>query len=431
MNLPFPLALGAILALSTPLSAEAAPFTFTSTRASARHPLVLLAPRQVDQATLLVRFDTGAFSDGETPGLTRFAQRALVDASRRTSALALARALFAGAASLKITTGLRSCQFELTAGRADFDRLAALVLPMLLAPDLDARALPDARERARHDQRESLGGDLTGLVARVAIEEPGYRNPVHGTEEGLERIEIAQVREYLAGPLSPANATVVATGGFDPARIRAQLSGLSGGVAPPDRPVDLVTPFSLQVPARSEIYLVGFKAAFARVDDAAVARLAGTLLQERIHRALRSRGLGYSELAGPLHSSWLDLFLVLLPAHDPSDQPLGGYVEDRIGELQGGAFTDEDLARNRAALLAELEATDRDSTALARELADGRGGGWYGPGLVSRLRAIDRAAFVQALPALLDPARTVRILYSPQAAKRGPIPEKFMRRGGA
>jgi hypothetical protein len=420
-----------ILALFAPFPVAAAPFTFTSSRASMRHPLVVLAPRQIDQATLLVRFYSGAFSDGETPGLTRFAQRVLVDANRRTTSLTLARALFASAARLKITTGLRSCQFELTAGRGDFERLAALVFPMLLAPDLEARALPEARERARHDQRESYGGDFAGLVARVAIEEPGYRNPVHGTEAGLERIETAQVRDYLAGPLSPANATVVVTGGFDPGRIRALLAGLAGGVAPPDRSVDLITPFSLQVPASSEIYLVGFKIALAKTDDSAVARLVGTLLQEKIHRALRRRGLGYSELAVPLHAGWLDLFLVMLPAHDPSDQPLGGYVEDRIGELLHGAFTDEDLARNRAALLAELEATDRNSTALARELADGRGGGWYGPALASRLRTLDRDALMQALPSLLDPAGAVRILYSPQAVKRGPIPEKFMRRGGA
>jgi predicted Zn-dependent peptidase len=420
----------AVLALTAALSTAAAPFSFTSARTSVRHPLVVLAPRESDQATLLVRFHTGAVDDGVTPGLTRLAQRALVDASRRTPAPALARALFAGAAHLEISTDLRHCQFELTAGRADFEHLAALLLPMLLAPELDARALPGARDRARHDQRENRGGDLLGLVARVAVEEPGYRNPIHGTEAGLEGIGTARLREYLAGPLSPANATVVVTGGFEPARVRALLAGLSGGVAPPARAVALVSPFSLQVPARSEVYLVGYRAGFSRAEDAAVARLAGTLLEEKIHRALRQRGLGYSELVVPIHAGWLDLFLVLLPAHDPAAAPLGGYVEEHLDELQRGAFTDDDLERNRAALLAGLEATDRSPPALAQELADGRGGDWYGPALVAGLRQLDRAAFLRALPRLLDPAGVVRILYSPQAVKRGPIPESFMRRGG-
>jgi predicted Zn-dependent peptidase len=410
------------------LTASPAPFTFSAARASPRHPLLLLAPRPVERATLLVRFHAGAVDDGEQSGLTRYAQRSLLYASRRVPAATLARTLFAADAEVHITTALRHCDFELTAARGDFERLATMLLPMLLAPELDPARLAGAKEQTRHDQRELRGRDLADLVARVAVEEPGYLNRPHGTEGGLAGIEPAQLRAHLAGPLSPANATVVITGGFDPARLRPVVAGLAGGAAPPERTVDMVTPYSIQVPASSEIYLVAYRSRLGRAKSAAVGRLAGTLLEERIHRALREKGLGYSELAAPIQTGWLDLFMVLLPAHDPSDQPLGQYVDQLVGELRAGRFDDAELARERGFLLEQLAQTDRTPPALAHELADGRGGEWYGPAMVAQLRSLDRASLTAALPALLAEEASVRILYSPVATRRGPIPDRFLGR---
>lgn len=406
----------------------ATPFAAAVGRASPRHPLVITAPRPVERATLLVRFHAGAVDDGERPGLTRYAQRALLYASDRVPAATLARALFAADAEVRVVTGLRHCDFELTALRGDFERLAAVLLPMLLAPSLDPLRLAGAMDQTRHDQREQRGRDLADLVARVAVEEPGYLNPPHGSENGLASIETDHLRAHLAGPLSPANATVVVAGGFDPARLRALLAGFAGGVASAPGPITMVTPYGVQVPATTEIYLVAYRTSLERADDAAVGRLAGALLEERIHRALREKGLGYSELAAPIRTGWLDLFLVLLPAHDPTDQPLGQYVDQLVAELREGRLEDAEVSRERSGLLARLEALDRTPPELARELADGRGSGWYGPAMVARLRALDRAALAPALPALLDEGRSVRLLYSPVTARRGPIPDRFLGR---
>lgn len=410
------------------LAAAPASFTSTASRASPRHPLVVLAPRPAERATLLVRFDAGAVDDGARPGLTRATQRALLLANGRLPADRLARSLFAADAEVRLSTGLRHCDFELTAARADLEPLARLLLPMLLAPALDPERLAGALDQARHDQREQRGRDLADLVARVAVEEPGYLNPPHGTENGLVTVREEHVRAHLAGPLSPANATVVVTGGFDPARLRALLAPYAGGAASPPRPPAMITPYGVQVPATAEVYLVAYRTDLSRADASAVARLAGAVLQERIHRALREKGLGYSELAAPIRTGWLDLFLVLLPAHDPSDQPLGQYVDQLVGALRAGPLDEAEVARERSGLLARLEALDRTPDALARELADGRGSGWYGPELIARLRALDAAALGRALPALLAEDASVRLLYSPVAHRRGAIPDRFLGR---
>jgi predicted Zn-dependent peptidase len=185
----------------------------------------------------------------------------------------------------------------------------------------------------------------------------------------------------------------------------------------------------MQVPSGSEIYLVAYRSHLGSAAAAAAARLAGALLEERIHRALREKGLGYSELATPLHTGWLDLFLVLLPAHDPTDQPLGQYLDQHVAALRAGQVEEAELERERAAALAALAEVDRTPAALARELADGRGGEWYGPAMVARLRALDRATLAAALPGLLAEEASVRILYSPVATRRGPIPDRFLGRG--
>ncbi len=265
-------------------------------------------------------------------------------------------------------------------------------------------------------------------LARVAVEEAGYLNPPHGSESGLRAIRLEHVVAHLAGPLAPANATVVVTGGFDPARLRRLLGGFAGGAPARPRAVTVGTPFGVMVPAGAEIYLVAYKTRIDGGAEAAAARLAGALLQERIHRALREKGLGYSELAAPIRTGWLDLFLVLLPAHDPSDQPLGKYVDELVAGLRAGPLDEAEVARERDGLLAHLEEVDRTPEALAQELADGAGGGWFGPELVERLRALDGKALAAAMPALLDETRAVRILYSPEAHRRGAIPDRFLGR---
>jgi hypothetical protein len=146
-----------------------------------------------------------------------------------------------------------------------------------------------------------------------------------------------------------------------------------------------------------------------------------------IYRVFRGKGVGYSELVSPERNGWLDLFLLVLPAHAPSSLPLGGLLEDEVALVREGKFSDAELERNRAWALAELGRVDRDPEALARALVSGPEAAGWGPDVAERLRTMDRAALQRRFEELLADHAALRVLYSPNARGRSPIPDAFRR----
>jgi predicted Zn-dependent peptidase len=422
--------IAAVLALSL-AAAPAAPFSSSEWRPSARGPRVVLAPRAGTEAALLVRFDTGSADDGTAPGLTRLVQNAMTLGARGLGYAQVLDALYAAGAEVQVTTGVRDASFLLVAHRDDFPALSRMLLEQVFAPQVDRRRLEEARDRTYLDEREASGRGLVEMIADKVIDAEGYGNPPHGTHEGIESIVLQDVRSQLEGPFSPANATVVAAGAFDPAALRKALARVSGPAPRRRARPEVSAPFSLQLPAEREVYLVAYKVAFDEEGRAAAARVAAALIEERLSRFLRSRGLGYSQIVEPVRSGWLDLLLVGLPAHDPSAVALGGYVEDRISDVRDGRYEDAELERARAAVLAGLERTDRDPAALVEALAGPPGPGGFGPALAARVRETSPAALREAIRGLFRPEEVIRILYNPRADQRGPIPESFSRGSAA
>ena len=425
------LALALVVATAAAAPAPAA-LGWTASRASISHPRVLLAPRpEARRAALVVRFGTGSADDEEAPGLARATQHVLVEANRRMRYRDLVLRLRAAGARLGFETSLAESSFWLEAGREDFGRLAAVVLDQLLSPEIDPRAFERAMESARHDEREGDGRDDLALIASKVVDDPTFGNPPSGTEAGLELIDAGQIQRQLSGPFSPANATVVLAGGFDVAQARRLLARYAGGRETVRTRPPLSTPFSLQIPARREVYLVAYRAAFDTPERVAVARLAAALAEERIEWFFRDRGVGYSQSVEPVHRSWIDLLVVTLPAHDPSGVPLAGLLEEELAAVPEGRFSDADFERNRAWVLARLARTDADALSLATTLALGGGDAWFGPEVARAARSLDRASFLRAAAELFDERASIRVLYTPRASARGAIPEAYRHRSGA
>jgi hypothetical protein len=418
----------ALAAPSPPLPAHG----WSADRLSPRHPLVILAPRpEARRAALVVRFHSGAVDDGDKPGLTRVAQHTLLEASRAVRYRDLVRQVLGADATLDLETGLGECSFTLEAGRGDFDRLAAVVLDLLLSPDLDPGAFASARQSARHAEREGNGRDMLAMIAALVVDDPAFGNRPTGTEAGVEAVVLDDVRNQLAGPLAPANATVVLAGGFNVASALRTLGRLSGGKAVDRTPPLITTPFSLQIPSRREVYLVAYRTTYETPEQVAVARLATALMEERIFWFFRDRGVGYSQAVEPIRRTWTNLFLVTLPARDPAGIPLIPLLEEEMAAVRDGHFSDADFARNRSWVLASMERIDAEPLALASALADGNGAVWFGPDVTQALQRLDREGFVRGAAQLLTEPASVRILYWPQASRRGAIPQFSRQARGA
>jgi hypothetical protein len=109
---------------------------------------------------------------------------------------------------------------------------------------------------------------------------------------------------------------------------------------------------------------------------------------------------------------------------------VGGLLEEEIAAVREGRVGAAEFERNRAWLLAELERMDGEPLELALELARGGGGPWGGADVRAALAQMKHDAFTRGVARLLAEEGAIRILYSPQAATRGAVPEAYRRTGG-
>lgn len=377
-------------------------------------PQVVLARRPGRTATIQITFSAGSVDDGGLLGLTRLSQHALLVANQGLDHAAFLTGVYASAGQLEVETGLRTCGFRLTADHRDFMALARQLAGAVLAPRLDPARLRDARARALLDAREKGGG--LGALSRLAslvIEDGRYINPPYGNETSLWSLGAQEVAGRVAGPLAPANATVVVTGRFDRDEMLRFLDRFSGGTAREvDRPA-LGVPFRKRVESQRELYLLGHRLEPRTARDVGALRVASALLDEELWRRFRQAGLTYGYSVAPHLSPWLDLLLVMVPAHDPEHTDLTPVLQGAIEAVRAGRYDDAQLERARGAALARLAEEERDPAALAAELASGRLT-WRRGEVVEAVRAFDRAALSSILEPWLAKDTAIQIYFGPR-----------------
>lgn len=379
----------------------------------AGRPRIVLARRPGKLATMRVVFAAGAVEDGGRRGLTRLTQHALLASNRQVDYEELRLATHAAAGRLDLETDLRESAFTLSADWRDFPSLARILAGAVLAPRLDARRLPQARARALLDGRVSgRGTGFPTLLASLVVEDGRYLNEPFGDGDSLETLTLSDIQDHLTRHFAPANATVVVTGRFDRDEMLRFLRRFRGGLGVASQRPGVNLPARVRRRAASETYLMGYPMRLEAPRDAAAGRVAVAMVEAELWTRFREAGVAYDFEVFPLRAPWIDMLLVVLPAHDPSSLDLSSYLQDTIERVRAGTFTDAQLERARSAALAQLEADDRDPEALARTLSNG-GLAWHGKLVVDELRTTDRRGFTAAIAALLAADRSLFAYFGP------------------
>jgi predicted Zn-dependent peptidase len=373
-------------------------------------PRLLLARRAGARAALVVSFAAGSVDDGSVVGLTRVAQHALLAANARLDLERLALDVHATGAALQLLTGPRDASFLLAADRRDFGPLAARLLEGLLEPRFVPARLGRATARALLDAPGEP--DLLQVVTMLAAEDTRYGNPAVGQRNEIEAIDADQVARHLAGPLSPAAATIVVAGSFDRDELIRQVRRFRGGRSAAPATPRLAVPFSARRPAARELNLLAYPLSIQGARQAAAARIAARLLDGVLWRRFRGAGVGYSFAAQAYRTRWLDLLAIALPAHDSSSD-LGAALREVVREVRRGEFGDADLERARAAVRGELRRVDADPVALARELG-ASGALWHSAAVAREVEALRREDVVNAVAPWLDDVRSVSLYLGPR-----------------
>lgn len=404
-------ALVAFLLLASPVLA--APFEVETFRASPKHPLLVLAPRESTRSTLTIVFDAGAGDDGLVTGLTRATQHVLLHANTRISYDAFTTSLYGAAASFDMRTGLHESRFTLTASPEDFDALARTLLSAVLSPKLDPRRYEATLERAENDS-QSLDSEawLELLLVRTMLDENRYKDPHLGSLGNAGGIPLDAVREHLARYLAPCNATVIATGRFDAKALRKLVSGFKGGTPLEHKRPHFKLPYKRRTKASREVQVLAYPISVKTPRDAAAARVLASLLEERLFQRFRNAGIGYSFASEPMFTASLDALALILPAAERSGIDLGPFLREEVravgeGQLEPGAFE-----RHHQSTLIKLRLAEREPLKVAEELRTARQRpAWYGAELPAALEALTPEALREVASTWLREESSIQIHF--------------------
>jgi len=405
--------LGLVMSLSMGVPPRAAEFGFEALPAGAGKPRLVLAPRPGATAVMLVTFAAGSFDDGQRPGLTRLAQHTLLEANERGDYGELLAEVFRSGGRLDMETGVHDAQFVLTADARDFGTLAPRVARMLLAPVIDRGRFPLARARAHQDERQlGKGATLLPFLAQVAFTDARYQTNPYG-DSSIQDVEADEVAVHLRSALTPANATIVLTGSFDRALMLRELARFAGGAARPRERPELTLPLSSMIPSGVEMRILGYPFAVRSPTEAAAVRILAELLQQRILERFRGEGIGYSPTVWPVHTTWLDVLLLVLPAHDALTD-LSSAMREVVDEVAGDRLPEGLFERARGYAYESLRWIDRHPRELAAELTTP----WYGKSTAEAARSMSRQELITTAAPWLSSKRAISVVFTPNARQR-------------
>lgn len=378
---------------------------------------LVFAARAGRRATLVVQFASGSVDDGNSSGLTRLAQHVLLEANARLDWPGTMATLYAGGATLSIRTDLRSCAFVLEADRREFDEVAPALVAALLGPRVDRALYPGAIQRALHDARApGRGAGLLELVAQTASTDTRYHNEPWGDPDQLELVEPQVVEALLRGPLGPANATIVASGSFDRARLVAAARRFGGGRRAEPSGVPFSLPVNMRARSPRETHVLAWPFEVAWPQDAAAVRMLAVLTERLLWKRLREGGLAYSFQVVAARTPGLSLFVVALPVRDHAGPGVAEHLATALEEIRTGRFEDALLERARAIALAELGAVDERPEAVAEALAAG-GELWHGRAVRDALQGLDRRILGAVAGRVLAHERSIALHLGPEERK--------------
>lgn len=419
-----------VLAPATALHAE--PWQVERIPGKPGHPDVVLAPRAAPTATLVVRFRTGAYDDGQRYGLTRLSQHAVIDANPALGD-AWHRDLYAQAATLTLRTGVRQSLFILEAPAASFDALATRLLQALLKPKLGKAGFEKARRHTLDDEVASGGlDDMLSFVAgqliitAVSAEGGDYRNPLYGDRASVAELSLRDVEKHVQRHFTPANATVVVAGSFSSPAVKKALASASGGTR---RELERIPPLGLPKEferyALREVHLHAQLVDLDGAEQVAAARVLEALVWDRMMWRLRRRGVTYTPMTTLVLREWLDFLAIVVPVSNSRERGirveplLRGYLQ----EIREGKVTDEEFFRNRDHAVHTLEEVDHEPTPLALALMEGAGRHeLHSREVAEAARGLSRERFVELVKPWLADDHAVNFLFGRSRAhyKREP-----------
>jgi len=356
----------------------------------------------------------GAVDDGIRAGLTRLTQHMILDGNVREPGSLLRRDVYAAAAELEVVTGVHRAMFILRAPRQRFTALAERMLTLTLDAEIDQRAEERCKTLTLRDELDGssplaveslVAGELL-LAGKGAPAGADYRNPVYGDADIVRQLTVDDVKGHLRRYFRPANATVVVTGAFDRAPLRALVKSLKGGKA--SRPLSpqqsAALPLTIERWAgRSAAYDL-HRVQIADAEAAAAARVLLITMEDRLRRRLPEPSAAAAVHAYPMLRSWMQAVVVSARGGRAETDAAFSSTRDALAAAE---FSPGEYERTRTVALRELEREDRRSRDLALVLVVEGTPVWHTRDTQEALTNLSQADFMRHVRVWLKPEHKV------------------------
>lgn len=340
-------------------------------------------PGRVVSLTLVLRHGASSVPEGKS-GLAGLVARMLSESTRRRPAMALAEAVESLGTTLSAAAGRDDSRVSMTVLPADFEPAVRLLGEVVMEPAFAPRDF----ERVKNEWLDNVRAErqdpqrLAMLTAVRALNGPLLGAPVNGSLSHVNRLGVADLKDFHARAYTPDNAALIVVGAVDEASVRSEATRLFGGwrgkngiagpvatpVVPPqttrilivDRPDAVQTAIAAAqpFPKRSE---PGHEARELMVTTL------GGLFTSRLNTNLREQNaFTYGAFAHSQEGRHLGTLVLGTSVRTPVTAKALVEIRSELTALAGAKpVTDQELARARADLTFTLGATLEHPTRIA------------------------------------------------------------------
>jgi len=376
----------------------------------------ILAPRPTQQAVLVVRFGAGYADEASVHGGAVVAVQALLSMHKRVKYGDLLETMHGATPRLTTSVGPHETVFTLRAHRDEMMPAAEQLVTALLAPVFDAPAYAGAVERAMVDgvPRSPFDELLARLSTFTFTSDVRYRPELD--PERMESLTWPTAKRFVETMFSPANATAIATGGFNPAAMEALLARHSGGERNTFKPPKLALPVNHRFHARDESHLFYYPLDLGDAEKVAAARVLVELLEDRVGTRLRRLPSSYQVEVRVVAQAPFKGVTVWLPEHASAGTDLSVHVRQEVQAFREGKDTAAQLTTAHDDAVRRFRFVDGRPDLLAEEILAGLDAApdWVGADALAVLEKMDAKKLVELLAPQLE--KSVHLFFSPEVS---------------
>jgi zinc protease len=399
------LALGAVLALAPAPVASASVLDDSRLLTLDNGMRVLLAPDSTAAAVdVAVWYDASPRTEAAGQGgIAHLFEHLMFEGTTRVGAGEFRRRIEAeGGTAEAYTTSDLSCFYE-TVPPAALETALMLEADRMTSLALTEGKLAAQKARVRQERMDRARGNpfVRGLDRLYAIGFPQhpYGRPVLGTERDVERITLAQLRDFYRTRYAPGGALLTVVGRFDPdtalGLVRKHLGSLAGraAAAPPAREPAPAPPGRAVEPGEYpfRVLFAGWRGPAARDDDTPLltmlsvvlsgggsSRLQSELVENRplalfargSHEAQREGSLFYAlvGVAPQADSATVERELVAQVERLGRDPVSGEDLERARRQVEMALLFDAQTARGRGRILGTAQMLEGDAGRAGRHI---------------------------------------------------------------